>query len=96
MTDTAHVTPLERSALLAAYQSPGHTLRRMGNGFIAAPARRATSGPLAAHNVTKRMALRLERDQLVRLDDPHCPSAMTLTESGRALAQQLLVAANES
>ena len=90
-----HVTPLERSALIAAFQAPNHTLRRMGNGFVAAPVRRPNSGPTLVHSVTKRMALRLHRAELVQLDDEVCPSAMTLTDAGCMCARQLLDAANE-
>ena len=91
-----HVTPLERSALLAALQAPNHTLPRVGNGFVALPARRAHSGPTEAHPVTKRMALRLQRADLVQLDDDICPSRLTLTEEGHALARELLEPANEA
>ncbi|WP_298580506.1 hypothetical protein [uncultured Luteimonas sp.] len=92
---TAHVTPLERSALLTAYGAPGHTLRRFGSGFVAPPPRDATTGTVQAHNVTKRMALRLQRADLVQLDDEFCPSSLTLTDEGAALARELLDAANE-
>lgn len=92
---TSPVTPLERSALIAAYQSPGHRLRRMGNGFVAAPVHRPHSGPTLVHSVTKRMALRLQRADLVQLDDEYCPSSLTLTDEGIALARQLIQAANE-
>ena len=67
----------------------------MGNSFIAAPVRRPHSGPTQSHNVTKRMALHLQRIDLVRFDDDACPSRMTLTDEGCALARELLAAANE-
>lgn len=90
-----HVTALERTALLAAYQAPAHTLRRFGSGFVAPPPRAATTGPVQAHSVTKRMALRLQRADLVQLDDEYCPSSLTLTDEGAALARELLDAANQ-
>lgn len=90
------VTPLERSAIVAAFQAPNHTLQRIGRGFVAAPVLRPNSGPALMHNVTKRMALRLQRADLVRLDDVVCPSRLTLTTDGIALAQLLLQAANEA
>jgi len=96
MNATARVTPQERNALLAALQAPNHTLRRFGSGFVAPPPRAATSGTVQAHNVTKRMALRLQRADLVQLDDEYCPSSLTLTEEGAALARELLQAANEA
>ena len=89
------VTPLERSALLAAYGAPGHTLRRFAGGFVAPPPRAATTGPVQAHSVTKRMALRLQRADLVQLDDDECPSRLTLTDEGVAVARELVDAANE-
>lgn len=95
-TAAPDVTPLERSALIAAYQAPGHRLPRMGSGFVAAPVHRPHSGPTLVHSVTKRMALRLQRADLVQLDDEHCPRSMTLTDDGIALARQLLEAANEA
>lgn len=95
MSATLDITPLERSALIAAYQAPGHSLPRIGNAFVAAPPRNPHSGPTIVHSVTKRMALRLQRADLVQLDDPHCPSRMTLTEEGCAVARELLAAANE-
>ncbi|MDH7453550.1 hypothetical protein QF205_10800 [Luteimonas composti] len=90
------VTPLERTALLAAYGAPGHTLRRFGGGFVAAPPRAATTGTVQAPNVTKRMALRLQRADLVQLDDEYCPSYLTLTDEGVAIARELVEAANEA
>jgi len=96
MTATAPTTPLERSALLAALDAPNHTLRRYGSGFIAPPVRTAVTGPVQTHSVTKRMALRLQRADLVQLDDEYCPSSLTLTDEGAALARELLEAANEA
>lgn len=94
MIAVADTTPLERSAITAAFEAPNHTLRRMRGYFVAVPPSR-TSGPVTTHGFTKRLALRLQRIDLVRLDDDACPSAMTLTTEGIAMARQLLGAANE-
>jgi len=82
------VTSLERSALIAALQSPNHTLRHYRGVFIGVP-NVATSGPAECHAVTKRMALRLEREGLVELDDLDSPSSLSLNDRGRQLAEQL-------
>ncbi len=82
------VTPQARSALLAALQSPTHTLHRIRGVFIAMPAV-ANSGPAQVHAVTKRMALRLEREGLVDLDDHDSPTSLSLNDRGRILAEQL-------
>ena len=85
----APCTDLEARALLAALDSPGHTLRRFNGDFIATPPRQRTSGTIATRNFTKRVVLRLHRDGLLRMDDIHCPAAATLTPEGHALAEQL-------
>ena len=89
------VTDLERDALVATYQAPNRTLRRQGRGFVAAPSFK-TSGPTMIHGFTKRLALRLQRADLVSLDSEICPSTMTLTEEGVALAEQLLASSNRT
>lgn len=94
MTTPAIMTPLERSAIVAAFEAPNHTLRRMRGYFVAAP-RIRTSGNVPALGFTKRLALRLQRADLVQLDDIDCPSSLSLTDDGIALAKQLLHAANE-
>jgi|SRR5690606_27812331 len=93
MTTPAHIPPLQREALLAALQSPNHTLRRMRGGYVALGADVRTSGAATAHTVTRRMALRLEREGLVDFDDPFFPDRVTLNARGLALAQQLRTSA---
>lgn len=89
MTAIPHIPPLQREALLAALQSPTHTLRRMRGGYVALGADVRTSGQATAHLVTRRMALRLEREGLVEFDDPMFPDTVTLNRKGIALAEQL-------
>ena len=91
-TLTPHVPPLQRAALLAALDSFMHTLRRMRGGYVALGASVRTSGPAVAHTVTRRMALRLEREGLARFDEPDFPTAVTLTPDGVVLAEQLRAA----
>lgn len=91
-----HVPPLQREALLAALQSPTHTLRRMRGGYVALGADVRTSGEATAHTVTRRMALRLEREGLVDFDDPFFPDRITLNARGVALAEQLRIAAGRA
>lgn len=93
MASTPHIPPKERDALLAALQSPTHTLRRMRGGYVALGADVRTSGRATAHVVTRRMALRLEREGLVDFDDPEFPTVITLNAHGVALATQLRDAA---
>ncbi|GAB3305786.1 hypothetical protein [Luteimonas notoginsengisoli] len=89
MSPLPHIPPLQREALLAALQSPTHTLRRMRGGYVALGADVRTSGTATAHTVTRRMALRLEREGLVDFDDPDYPTVITLNAHGVALAEQL-------
>jgi hypothetical protein len=93
MSALPHIPPLQREALLAALQSPTHTLRRMRGGYVALGADVRTSGKATAHLVTPRMAKRLEREGLADFDDPECPDAVTLNDQGVALAEQLRDAA---
>ncbi len=89
MTTTAHITPLQRQALLAALQSPTHTLRRMRGGYVALGADVTTSGPATAHAFTGRMMNMLYRDNLVDFDQPTFPDRVTLNAHGREIAEQL-------
>lgn len=66
---------------MAALQSPTHTLQRTREGFVSTR---------AIAPVSRRCANGLERDGLFRFDNPGCPGAITLTEEGLAIAQQLL------
>lgn len=89
MSTGPYVPPQQREALLAALQSPTHTLRRMRGGYVALGADVRTSGAATAHAVSRRMALRLEREGLADFDDPACPTVITLNAEGLALARQL-------
>lgn len=89
---TPTVPPLQRAALLAALDSPTHTFRRMRGGYVALGAPVRTSGTAAAHTMSRRMALRLEREGLVEFDDPEFPEVITLNANGVALAEQLRAA----
>lgn len=93
MTETIpHVPPQQRAALLAALESPTHTLRRMRGMYVALPAVTRTSGTTEAHAVSMRMAMRLEREGLAKFDEPDFPTAVTLTPDGVVLAEQLRAA----
>lgn len=83
------VPPKEREALLAALTSPTHKLRRMRGGFVAVAGDGRTSGTTTAYTVSKRMALRLEREGFVEFDHPEYPDVITLNDQGVALATQL-------
>lgn len=89
MSGTPHIPEKEREALLAALQSPTHTLRRMRGGYVALGADVRTSGKATAYTVTRRMALRLERRGLVDFDQPEFPNVVTLNANGVALATRL-------
>lgn len=92
MSVAPHIPPQQREALLAALQSPTHTLRRMRGGYVALGANVRTSGQATVHQVSRRMALRLEREGLVEFDHPVYPDRITLNADGLALAQQLRAA----
>ncbi|HVI60097.1 MAG TPA: hypothetical protein VM619_14660 [Luteimonas sp.] len=91
--EALYVPPLQRAALLAALQSPNHTLRRMRNGYIALADDVRTSGEATVVIVTRRMALRLKREGLVDFDDSKYPERVMLNARGVALAEQLRAAA---
>lgn len=92
---TRPLTPLERDILVATWQAPNCTLRRIGSGFVAAPSFR-TSGATHTQGFTKRLANRLRDEGLIAYDDDDCPGALHLTDAGADLVQQLLHAANEA
>ena len=60
--------------------------------YVALPGGTRTSGTTEAHAVSKRMALRLEREGLAQFDEPDFPTAVTLTPDGVVLAEQLRAA----
>lgn len=88
MLDTADLKPLQRQALLAALEAPTCTLRRCRKGYAAQPVA-ATSGSQRVPAFTNRLMNQLERDGLVAFDPPQWPDRVTLTDTGRALAEQL-------
>jgi hypothetical protein len=95
MLSISHLGPLQRDALREAMQSPTHTLVRTRAGYIAHHKRQATSGDVHAKAFTPRLINMLDRDGLVHLDDPDCPSLVTLNAHGIALAEQLQASAKE-
>lgn len=91
MTATAY-TPTVRAALLAALDTPTHSLRRGCGGFIATGAPIRQSVPRTMPVFTRRVVNWLERDGLAEFDDPNSPSNVTLTADGLAAAQELKAA----
>ena len=86
-----HLGPLQRDALREAIASPTRTLVRTCGGFMA-PHKQLTSGAKTAPKFTKRLINMLDRDGLVHIDDPTCPTRATLNAHGVALAEQLRAA----
>lgn len=86
---TDEFTPTLRAALLAALDTPTRTLRRGPGGFIALGETIKTSAPRTVQAFTKRAVNQLEREGLVRFDEPDFPSAVTLTAAGVAAAERL-------
>jgi hypothetical protein len=91
MLEPADLKPLQRQALLAALDAPTCTLHRCRKGYAAQPVA-ATSGAQRVPVFTNRVVNQLERDGLVAFEPPQWPDSVTLTETGRALAQQLRAA----
>ncbi|WP_027489355.1 hypothetical protein [Rhodanobacter sp. OR92] len=75
-------TPTVRAALMAALNTPAHTLRRTRGGFV-------SSKPTQVAPISRRCANQLERDGLFEFDNPGFPSAMTLTREGLDAARLL-------
>jgi hypothetical protein len=90
MRTTQTVQPKMRAALLAAFGTPSHTLRRGGGGFLASPATVRTSGSVQVEAVSRRVANWLSEEGLAEYDNPACPSCITLTRAGVETAQQLI------
>lgn len=88
----ATYTPTVRAALLAALDTPTHSLRRGCGGFIATGAPIRQSAPRMMPAFTRRVVNWLERDGLAEFDDPDFPSNVTLTADGIAAAQELKAA----
>ncbi len=81
--------PKMRAALVAAYRTPSHTLRRGCGGFVAMGTPIRTSGPILFQAFTRRTINRLDAAGLVQLDQPEFPSTVTLTSEGMRVATQL-------
>lgn len=92
MLTTAQLTPLQRDALSAAFQSPAHALVRTRGGYMAQHGRVSTSGLKQVRLFTPRLLNMLERAYLVEFDQPQWPNTATLTRVGIALAEQLRAA----
>ncbi len=92
---TMALQPVAQRALLAAFNSPGHRLRRAAGGFVGAPAKVRTSGPLEMPAFTRRAVNWLDNAGLVTFDDPEFPSCVTLNERGLAEARRLLEPASK-
>lgn len=86
---TITYTPTVRAALLAALDTPTHTLRRGCGGFVAIGAPIRQSAPRMMQTFTRRVVNWLERDGLAEFDDLEFPSNVTLTADGIAAAQEL-------
>lgn len=85
-----HLQPVARRALLAAYRSPGRSLRRIRGGFTALPAEVRTSGPVQTEVFTRRCVNWLDEAGLVSFDHRDCPSQVTVNARGAAYAQQMI------
>lgn len=83
MRTAHHILPKQREALLAMLADETGALTRVPGGFFC-PATR--TDPV----FTKRTINSLERDGLVKLDEPLCATRADLTDEGRAIATQLL------
>ena len=88
MLEPEDLKPLQRQALLAVLQSPTRSLRRCPKGFAAAPVAHA-SGAARVPVFTGRLMNMLERDNLVDFDPPRWPERVTLTPTGKRLAEAL-------
>lgn len=82
-------TPTVRAALLAALETPSHSLRRGPGGYVAFGRSIRTSGPASCEAFTRRVVNWLERDGLAEFDDPMYPTTVTLTNAGVSEAQRI-------
>lgn len=88
MLEPSDLKPLQCQALLAALQSPSHSLQRCRKGFAATPIANV-SGTARVPVFTGRLVNMLERDNLVDFDQPRWPEKVTLTPTGVRLAEAL-------
>lgn len=84
-------TPQIRAALLAAANAPNYRLRRCKGGFTAPPSERVrTTGTADVPVITRRTALRLERDGLIAFDGrDEYATTVTLTDDGLEAVREL-------
>lgn len=81
--------PMMRDALLAAINTPNHSLRRGPGGFLALGTPIRKSGAVSVPAFTRRTVNRLDNAGLVTFDDPDFPSCVTLTQAGIDAAKQI-------
>lgn len=84
--------PVARRALLAAFASQGHTLRRTRGGFVSTPAQVKTSTAVQVEVFTRRAINWLDEAGLCAFDNPSFPREVKLTPRGIGMAQQLVAA----
>ena len=84
--------PMMRAALVAAFNTPTHCLKRGPGGYVAFGGSIRQSGPVQYQAFTRRTVNRLDEAGLVSLDDPDFPTTVTLNDRGVAEAEQLLAA----
>jgi hypothetical protein len=85
-----NLQPIAQRALLAAFRSPGHALRRARGGFATPLADIKTSGSTDVQVFTRRAVNWLDNAGLVDFDDPQHPSVVRLNARGERYAEQLL------
>jgi len=86
-----HLQPVARKALLAAFHSPDHQLRRTPAGFTTPP-----TGADGTQVFTRRAVNWLDDAGLVEFDDPGAPSLVRLNARGERYAEQLLADAHQA
>ena len=82
--------PVARRALLAAFNSPGRSLRRIRGGFTALPTEVQAGGSSQTEVFTRRCVNWLDVAGLVAFDHRDCPSQVTVNSRGVAYAEQLI------
>lgn len=89
MPNATTYTPTVRAALLAALESPTHSLKRAPGGFVALGTPITSSAPKMFQAFTRRAINWLEREGLAEFDEPDFPRSVTLTDAGLEAAQQI-------
>jgi len=82
--------PIARRALLAAFQTPSHSLRRERGGFATPPGDIKASGTADVQVFTRRAVNWLDNAGLVDFDDPRYASVVRLNARGERYAQELI------